>query len=682
MFFKQVWRNAARNRKGNGLFFGSLVIAIVAFYTLLSLGQQDVMRFLSTMESYAVQKLLLLLPPVYVVSLFFLYFLVYFACKYQTDSRKREFGMYLMLGMKRSRLFAMLMGETLLNSLISLLIGLPVALCLTEGISLLTAKLVGLDIISHSFSVSGSALLWTVCGFVLVQLLSMLFICLKLSRTEPAAFLRSDTQEQQVSVSKAKGTVCFALGVLLLLAAYYLGIFRLKTLSGYVFMALLVCGIAGTFLLYRGLGAFLGRQIRKTSDRAVGLSTFTGRQVQESVFSQHKALAISSLLMLMALACISFGISVGIGRTADSRSTDFTLFGTEAEIQSVLDQEGVQDMVKDSYPMYMNKVNHEYWLDGEKAVDVTDLNRVADMVQEGEGANLSFRLENSGVERVISISSYNRLLRNMGKEELHLGENEVAMYTSISTEEGDIYKIMYQIAQNRPTIGIDGQTYTVVPTVCCESVVADWAVTIYMALVVPDDLYFRMAEEPEPYCTNLQLKDEIVREMGLMQAIQKLDGVISQTGIEYESYLSGIGRNLFYTVAASYLTIYLGVLFLIIANTVIGLKFLIQQRKNKRRYATLLMLGSDTESMCRSARKQIGSFFMLVLSVSLVSSMAAIATLFTSVTRLPLDTLIGKVAAFAGAALAVFALTEVIYIQIVKRAACREICSLDITDRG
>ena len=62
MFFKQVWRNAAKNRKGNGLFYGSLVIAIIAFYTLLSLGEQDVMRFLGTIESDAVRKLLKLLP--------------------------------------------------------------------------------------------------------------------------------------------------------------------------------------------------------------------------------------------------------------------------------------------------------------------------------------------------------------------------------------------------------------------------------------------------------------------------------------------------------------------------------------------------------------------------------------------------------------------------------------------
>ena len=77
MFCKQVRRNAAKNRKGNGLFFGSLVIAIVAFYTLLSLGEQDVMRYLATIESDAVGKLMMMLPAVYAVSLFFVFFLIF-----------------------------------------------------------------------------------------------------------------------------------------------------------------------------------------------------------------------------------------------------------------------------------------------------------------------------------------------------------------------------------------------------------------------------------------------------------------------------------------------------------------------------------------------------------------------------------------------------------------------------
>ena len=107
MFFRQIRRSAAKNRKNNSLFFGSLAAAIVAFYTLLSLESQDVLRFLKTLESDAIERLLLLIPVVYAVSLFFVFFLVYFAYRYQMDGRRKEFGLYLMLGMGRSRLFAL-----------------------------------------------------------------------------------------------------------------------------------------------------------------------------------------------------------------------------------------------------------------------------------------------------------------------------------------------------------------------------------------------------------------------------------------------------------------------------------------------------------------------------------------------------------------------------------------------
>ena len=177
MFFRQIRRSAAKNRKNNSLFFGSLAAAIVAFYTLLSLESQDVIRFLKTLESDAIERLLLLIPVVYAVSLFFVFFLVYFAYRYQMDGRRKEFGLYLMLGMGRGRLFAMLMGETLWNSLVSVLAGLPIALLLTEGISLATAKVIGLGIVGHKISLSLPAVLWSVAGFILVQCFAMLVLC-------------------------------------------------------------------------------------------------------------------------------------------------------------------------------------------------------------------------------------------------------------------------------------------------------------------------------------------------------------------------------------------------------------------------------------------------------------------------------------------------------------------------
>lgn len=673
MFFKQVWRNAAKSRKGNGLFFGTLVIAIVAFYTLLSLGEQDVMRFLSTIESDAVHKLMMLLPAVYAVSLFFVFFLVYFAGKYQMNSRRREFGMYLMLGMKKSRLFFMLFMENLWNSLISLLIGLPIALFLTEGISLATAKIVGLGIIGHTFALSTDAILLTIAGYVLVQFLSMLVICLPIARTEPAQLMHYNASNSQTGLSKAKSSVFFVSGIILLLIAYGLGIFCLAKLELITVFALLVCGLLGTFFLYRGLGGFLGKRIHKKSVSAKGLAAFTGRQVQENVTNQYKSLAVSSLLLLMALSCVSYGIAMGTGRSVSSRSTDFSLFGTDEQIDAVLHQDDIRKSVKDSYPMYLSMVKDGYFSGEEHAFETSELKKTLNAI---EGADNI--VQNLRVEYVIAESSYNHVLKSMGKEEMDLFGGKVALYSSIAND-GDFGTMVDTALEKGCSIGIDGVNYEIIPSLFYDNVVADRAITIYTALIVPDDLYKTLARESEAHCRNICLTDEVVDDLGLLQAVRQVGDQFDMTGIEYDSYLGGIGRNLFYSVAASYLTIYLGVLFLLIANTVIGLKYLIEQRQNIHRYVTLSMLGANTQAMCRSVKKQIHIFFALVLGVSLISSIAAIWSMFTSFTKLPVGTSMTTVALLAGIMLAVFALAEAIYIRIVERTACKEIVELDIT---
>ena len=302
MFFRQILSNTKKNRKDNGLFFATLIIAIVAFYTLLSLESQDVMRFLNTIESDAVRKLMLLVPLIYVVSLFFVFFLVYFAYRYQMENRRKEFGLYLMLGMKRSRLFLMLICETVLNSILSILAGIPIALLLTESISLATARLVGLGIIGHQFTVSLNAVLGTIGGFFLVQLAAMLILSFRFCRMEPAALLRPETETVQKTVSGKRGFFVFFCGVICLIAAYIMGIFLLNTFRFTLTLLILICGIVGTFMLYRGLGAFIGQIIQKHKAKKTRLYTFTGRQIQESVLHQHTSLAVSSLLLLLALA--------------------------------------------------------------------------------------------------------------------------------------------------------------------------------------------------------------------------------------------------------------------------------------------------------------------------------------------------------------------------------------------
>ena len=131
-------------------------------------------HFLQKMESGAVTRLLAMIPVMYVWTLAILFFLIYFAERFQLERRRHEFGVYRVLGMKKKDLFRMLMAEDLRTSGLALLIGLPLALLLAELVSLLTVRLTGIGILGHQISFSLPAVLFTAVGFLGIKLLASL----------------------------------------------------------------------------------------------------------------------------------------------------------------------------------------------------------------------------------------------------------------------------------------------------------------------------------------------------------------------------------------------------------------------------------------------------------------------------------------------------------------------------
>ena len=198
MFSELIRRNSKRNRQENTLYFVTMILTVAAFYIILALDHQDVMIFLKEMERDAVNKLLMLIPILYVVSLCLLYFLVYFTDKYQMEQRSHEFGTYVMLGMKKRSLFQMLFLEDLRNIVYALVIGIPGALLISELTSLITAKLAGFGILRHQFTFSGSAALWTVIGICGIKMLARFVLCIKLWKKEVYELLSREQKENSV----------------------------------------------------------------------------------------------------------------------------------------------------------------------------------------------------------------------------------------------------------------------------------------------------------------------------------------------------------------------------------------------------------------------------------------------------------------------------------------------------
>ncbi|MBU3103310.1 FtsX-like permease family protein [Clostridium gasigenes] len=668
MFYDLVNRNSKRNRKENGMFFISLIVSIVAFYIILSLEKQDVIMFLKTMESQALEKLFILIPVLYGLSLFILFFLVYFAGKYQLERRSRELGMYLMLGMKRSKLLLMLFAEELWNGILSLAIGIPVAVFISEVISLVTAKIVGIGIIGHSFSFSISAVMGTIVGYFIIRFVAIIILSGKFSKKEVIELLSDSQAEKKRKINKTVVTIKLLLGIILIAVAFTIAITGLSWSSVKLFGITVILGLSGMFLLFQGIGVLFEIILKKKTNRNE-LKMFSFRQLQESVFLKPNTMAISSLLVLMTITCFAYGISVGyLFNSKEAHITDYTFQADEEEVKAVINKLDLNKYIDGFYDMrigmlYSDKFSPKGLI---KAIE-----------NQKDGKDKEILLNNIQVfdsPYLISVNSYNKLLELQGKATIELKNNEVALYENPKFKIGDI---MEGVLKERPSLSLDGQEYIIGDKYYSDSLVTDRLITISRGLIVSEEV-FNKYTKPKNVSTywNVTLKKEFVKEKGLMQDISYVNEKLNTTEINYESYLQNIGRELFLTVAASYTTIYLAVIFLIIANTVMGVQFLMHQQKTKKRYVSLTYLGASYEMLCKSARNQTTWYFSLPIIVAAISSIFAVRSLFTGLMTTTMKGHVSKLMVIAIPIIVVICVVELFYMNFVKKSSDKNILKL------
>lgn len=688
MFSNLILRNSKRNRKENGLFFGSLVISIVAFYIILSLSKQDVMIFLAKMESDAVNQLLLMIPVFYGMTLGILFFLIYFACKYQLERRRKEFGVYLMMGMRRSKLFLMLLAEDLLSSILALVIGLPIAVLLSELISLVTAKLVGMGIIGHQFTFSLSAVCFTVAGFLVIKLAAFLILSGKISRQEIGTLLASFSEKEKKQRPAFVYGTCTVLGVFMLAAAYAMAIQGIAWYAADKMLLTLLLGLLGTILLFYGMRALIALLV-KAGKANRKLHVFLFRQIQENVMHQSTSMAISSLLILAALCCFGAGIGIACtSRQAGEHVLDYTFQDYSAEssqdalshLKAVLKENDLETQFSQLFEMRIGNIRN-----GENGNHVFQMDSVMESLEGfAQSEDRDVLLNNLGYVNypyLICLSDYNRLLEAAGKPELVLAENEAAVYQDYDfTTEGRM-DMLNRILSEHPETLLNGTPLYLTGKIQSVDLVTDRSITLSFALILPDEQFLQYTNgEYEVYINGIMSR-KAVKSGSLMTAISDMNARLDELclenmGIEYESFLQNIGRQLFYMVAASYITIYLAIIFLVVANTIMGVQFLMNQQKTGRRYQTLVHLGATYKDICLSARKQINWFMGLPVFVAAISSAFGVKALFAGLLSSGTKGAEWEMLLVSAAMILLLCVVEYIYVTIIKRSSDRYLLTL------
>ncbi len=687
MFSKLIARNSRRNRKENGLFFSALLISVIAFYIILSLSHQDVMIFLTKMESVAVNKLMLMIPMFYGMSLFLLFILIYYSGKFQLERRKHEFGVYLMMGMRRSKLFVLLLAEDFVSSVVALGLGIPVAVLLSEMISLLTAKLVGLGIVGHQSGFSWQAVLGTVFGFFMVKLAAFLILSGKISRQGIDALLVTMPEENRRNRFGRLDEFFMAAGCVCLIAACRKAIGGAAWGTPWQMGFMLFLGVCGTMLIFYGLRSLIGFVVKAGKGRRK-LAIFNYRQLQETVTNRVLVLAMSALLILLALCCFGTGFSIAQFYGETEHVLDYTFQASEEQEDGEISAGVVKRLLADARQeqkfsqLFDMKVGYVYAEEGESAFQIDPLLLELERFEESEEKMRLLNVLSYETEpHVISVKGYNQLLSAAGEPALELEEGEAAVYAGGDLLGDSEIKLLNRMLEHGVKTQIREESCLLTGEVQTLRLITDRTITLSFALIVPDEMFERYTNGSYETYVNGILDQKVTEEASLLTVIAEINQQLDCTGLVYESYLQNMGRSLFYKVSASYISIYLGLIFLIVANTMISVQFLMSQQKVEKRYRTLIRLGADYRTLFRSVRTQVNWYFGIPAGFAAFMSLFGIRGIFAGIMPEDGREMIPEMMFAATVILVVVCVTEWMYMNAVKRAEGRHLLQLTIPKR-
>ena len=141
MLFKLSWNNMKKSFKDYAIYFLTLVLGVAIFYMFNSIDSGQAMLKISESTREIIKLMIELLGYVSVFVAVVLGLLIVYANNFLINRRKKEFGIYMTLGMGKRQISKIILLETILVGIISLIVGLVIGIfsaVLSECTSLVT----------------------------------------------------------------------------------------------------------------------------------------------------------------------------------------------------------------------------------------------------------------------------------------------------------------------------------------------------------------------------------------------------------------------------------------------------------------------------------------------------------------------------------------------------------------
>ncbi|WP_460292487.1 ABC transporter permease [Clostridium tertium] len=614
MYSKLAFRNLKRSFKDYTIYFLTLVFGVCIFYTFNSIQSQSIMMELNDMQASAFEQVENIMGYASIFVSFILAFLIIYANNYLIKRRKKEFGIYMTLGMEKGNLSKIIFIETLLVGIISLAIGLGLGILLSQGLSVLTAKMFQVNLIKFKFIFSYNSMIKTIVCFGAIYLLVLMFNTMSIRKISLIDLLTSSRKNEAIKVRNVwVSVIIFMISCIMLGYAYNTVLTGgVATLEMSINGLSILLGSVGTFLFFFSLSGFLLKLVQANKKYYLkDLNMFVLRQINSKINTVFISMSFICLMLFVGICMLSGGLGISSAMNEDIKDLteyDLTFWNFEGmDIEKVLKENEV-DLSKysDEYVSYINYSG--------------DLKYNDILSEEGrEELKDYYPVSVNQPVQIIGLSKFNEIMNMANRERISLRDNEYAIFTDID----DSVKVLDKVLRDSKEININGTILKPSGDKVIEIVAYDNMMKSNICTIVVDDSLIS-GLVPKNSFLNLNYKDGNSDIQNLISS--EVDPIIESKykTLYYMSKEEILADTSSAGAIIAYLGIYIGGIFLLISAAVLALQQLSESTDNIERYKLLRKIGVDDEIINRSLLSQIGIYFMMPLSLALIHSIVGL----------------------------------------------------------
>ncbi|MGX6443811.1 FtsX-like permease family protein [Neobacillus sp. K501] len=340
------WRNVKRNFRLYTIYFISMLVGVVIYFTFSGLTfNKDVVEAIQNKENY---KMVISIASV-IVFMFIVFFILY-ANSFFMKQRKKEFGMYLLYGMKERQVAAMVFFETLFLSAISVSSGILIGGLLSKffGAVLMNLMHYNEDI---SFAFPLEAIVSTILLFALLIGIITIQSYLSVRRVQLVELFHAK--------EKMDKPFRFSFGLALLSIILIVGSYYTITLSGntdlwkdhqkVTLIATTVALILGTYLFFRQFSGWVLQRMSQSKNYFQGNKMLWISSLRFSIRGNTINFTFNSLISAVIIFAVGF-IAVDYAVKADVVKKEFPnhfAFSTQDDRTLNL----IEQIMNDSHPI-------------------------------------------------------------------------------------------------------------------------------------------------------------------------------------------------------------------------------------------------------------------------------------------------------------------------------------------